>query len=160
MRTGPTVFVSTLTLLCIFHMNVWEREKSFYDCYLQFIKLQRGLVFKMTNAICESYNQSWVTIATCRLRAVQRNKTVLNVDLTLLQPVKSITMRLQVLRKANGYKPWIIDTTFDACNFLRSKNKNNLIAKLILGIFQDFSTFNHSCPYMVSYLSSLFATIS
>lgn len=114
----------------------------------------------MTNAICESYNQTWVTIATCRLRAVERNKTVLNVDLTLLQPVKSITMRLQVLRKANGYKPWIMDTTFDACHFLRSKNKNNLIAKLILGLFQDFSTFNHSCPYMVSFVICKFTTNS
>lgn len=110
----------------------------------------------MTNAICESYNLSWVTIDTCRLRAVQRNKTVFNVDLTLLQPVKSLTIRLQVLKKANGYKPWIIDTTFDACQFLRAKKKKNLIAKLILDLFQDFSTFNHSCPYMVSFYQEFF----
>ncbi|KAH8299895.1 hypothetical protein KR044_007357, partial [Drosophila immigrans] len=113
---------------------------------IQFVNLQNGVVFKLTNAVCESHNKSWVTIETCRLHALQRNKTILNISITILHPTDSISMRLQVLKKASGYKPWIVDTTFDACKFM--KTKSNKLVSVVYDLFKDYSTVNHTCPYV------------
>ncbi|XP_034484469.1 uncharacterized protein LOC117789548 [Drosophila innubila] len=100
----------------------------------------------MTNAVCESKNKSWVTFESCRLHALQRNKTILNLFATFLQPTNSITLRLQVQKRANGFKPWVIDINFDVCQFLKSKK--NKVAKVVYDLFKDFSNINHSCPFM------------
>ncbi|ALC45529.1 CG33777 [Drosophila busckii] len=105
----------------------------------------------MTNAVCESRNKSLVVINTCRLRAVQRNKTILNILVTFLKPVQNVSIRLQVMKKANGYKPWVLDSTIvDCCKFLRNPNIDP-IGKVIFNLFKDFSTLNHSCPYVVCF---------
>ncbi|XP_032583891.1 uncharacterized protein LOC116803701 [Drosophila mojavensis] len=99
----------------------------------------------MTNAVCTSYNKSWVVMNQCRLKAVQRNRPILNIDVDLLHPVNKIDVRAQIQKKGNGYKPWLIDISFDACKYLRKPN--NPAIKMIYGVFKEFSTINHTCPY-------------
>ncbi|KAH8385333.1 hypothetical protein KR093_010533, partial [Drosophila rubida] len=53
-----------------------------------------------------------------------------------------------MVKRANGYKPWLYNLTIDACEFQR--RRNNPIIKLIFNIFKDYSNLNHSCPYKVS----------
>lgn len=62
-------------------------------------------MFKMTNAVCKSYNESWITIETCRIRAVSRNVTTFNFNGTFLHPAYDIGINGQLFKKANGYKP-------------------------------------------------------
>lgn len=101
----------------------------------------------MTNAVCNSYNKSWVVITQCRLKALQRNKTILNVDMDFIHPVNDIDVRIQILRKGNGYKPWLFDISFDGCKFMR--RPNNPAVKTIFSIFKEYTTINHTCPYDV-----------
>ncbi|KRF97925.1 uncharacterized protein Dwil_GK28303 [Drosophila willistoni] len=82
----------------------------------------------------------------CRLRAISREKTVANINITVHYPANHIFVRLQVLKKANGYKPWIIDSTIDACAFMRKPNEP--VAKIIFGLIKDKSTINHTCPFV------------
>ncbi|XP_030080829.1 uncharacterized protein LOC115483355 [Drosophila hydei] len=107
---------------------------------------QYGVSIKMTNVVCISYNKSWVVVNHCRLKAVQRNKTIFNADLEIIHPANEIDMRVQVQKKANGYKPWLFDITIDGCKYLRKPN--NPAIKIIYGIFKEFSTINHTCPYV------------
>ncbi|XP_030563940.1 uncharacterized protein LOC115764832 [Drosophila novamexicana] len=104
-----------------------------------------GTIFKLTNAVCESHNKSWVEINQCRLKAVQRNKAILNINLYILYPAYDIKARAQILTKANGYKPWLFDVTVDVCKFMRKNN--NPTFKLIFDNFKNFTTLNHTCPY-------------
>ncbi|KRF99298.1 uncharacterized protein Dwil_GK27606 [Drosophila willistoni] len=53
----------------------------------------------MTNAKCETFNKS-----------------------TYLHPVNKLSVHGQLFKKANGYKPWLINVTFDACRYLRRPN--------------------------------------
>ncbi|KAH8388310.1 hypothetical protein KR093_003450 [Drosophila rubida] len=99
----------------------------------------------MTNVVCKSHNESWVTFDTCRLHALQRNKTILNIFVNFLHSTNNISMRMQVQKKANGYKPWIFDTTFDACKFM--KDKSNKAVNVVYDLFKEFSSINHRCPY-------------
>ncbi|XP_037714044.1 uncharacterized protein LOC119549837 [Drosophila subpulchrella] len=101
---------------------------------------------KLTNAICKSYNESWVSIHYCRLKAYSRSKTSLNVNLTLSEPAYNIFLHLKMLKKANGYKPFLFDYNFDACEFVRRRNQP--VAKMFWNLIKDVSTVNHTCPYM------------
>lgn len=102
---------------------------------------------KMTNAVCESSNKSWVVIEQCRLRAISRNVTTLNIIIDFLHPARNIQLLLQLKKKANGYKPWLFDYTIDACAFMR--RQRHPVYKMFWMIIRDFSTVNHSCPYEV-----------
>ncbi|KAH8346379.1 hypothetical protein KR084_008730, partial [Drosophila pseudotakahashii] len=101
---------------------------------------------KLTNAVCGSYNKSWVSVHYCRLKAYSRNKTSLNVNLTLSEPAYNIFLHLKMLKKASGYKPFLFDYTFDACEFMRRRNQP--FAKIVWNMIKDVSTVNHTCPYM------------
>ncbi|KAH8233530.1 hypothetical protein KR026_009392, partial [Drosophila bipectinata] len=100
---------------------------------------------KMTNAVCESYNESWVIVHYCRLKAYSRNKTSLHINATFLYPAHNIFLRMKVMKKANGYKPFLFDYTFDACEFMRKRNQP--FAKMVWNMVKDVSTINHTCPY-------------
>ncbi|XP_043071515.1 uncharacterized protein LOC122322623 [Drosophila grimshawi] len=100
----------------------------------------------MTNAICESKNKSWVTIDYCRLRAVNRNKTTLTVSLNVLHPAYDIIVRVEVKKRANGYKTWLGSNTVDGCAFMR--RVNHPYFKMLYSIIKDYSTINHTCPYV------------
>ncbi|XP_050743677.1 uncharacterized protein LOC127011010 [Drosophila biarmipes] len=101
---------------------------------------------KMTNAACESFNKSWVAFHYCRLKAYSRNKTSLNINATFLEPTNNVSIRLKILKKANGYKPFLFDFSFDACEFMRRRNKP--VAKIVWNLIKDVSTVNHTCPYV------------
>ncbi|XP_044572336.1 uncharacterized protein LOC123257416 [Drosophila ananassae] len=106
-----------------------------------------AVVFKMTNAVCKSYNQSWVVFELCRLKAVGRDKVVFNMIGNILHPTNSVHVHLDVLKKANGFKPWVISTKLDVCRFLRKKY--DPFATMVHSFFGEFSNFNHTCPYVV-----------
>ncbi|KAH8278074.1 hypothetical protein KR026_008361, partial [Drosophila bipectinata] len=105
-----------------------------------------AVVFKMTNVVCESYNQSWVVFELCRLKAVGRDKVVFNMIETLLHPTNSVQVHANVLKKASGFKPWVINTKVDVCRYLRKKY--NPFATMVHRFFGEFSNFNHTCPYV------------
>jgi len=57
-------------------------------------------------------------------------------------------MAARLLKKENGYKPWLYNVNIDVCQFL--KKAYNPIAILLFKIFRGFTNFNHTCPYVVS----------
>nr|XP_043067617.1 uncharacterized protein LOC122321539 [Drosophila bipectinata] len=105
-----------------------------------------AVVFKFTNFACSSYNESWFIFQNCRLKAVSRDRVILNMNGTLLQPTYSVMNHAMVFKKASGYKPWIIETKVDVCRFL--KKSYDPFAKIVYGLFKEFSNMNHSCPFV------------
>ncbi|XP_044574315.1 uncharacterized protein LOC123258393 [Drosophila ananassae] len=105
-----------------------------------------AVVFKMTNAVCLSYNDSVFIFHHCRLKAISRNKVVLNLNGTLPHPVDKISFHLKVFKRENGYKPWLIDSKTDICRFLKSNY--DPVAKIVFNLFKEFSNLNHPCPFV------------
>ncbi|XP_030560405.1 uncharacterized protein LOC115762370 [Drosophila novamexicana] len=101
---------------------------------------------KLTNAVCETKNKTWVTFDLCRLRAISRNKTVLNMEINLLQPVHVVDLNFRMQKRANGYKPWLGQYTVDFCAFIRKVN--HPVIKIYYDIIKSYTTLNHTCPYM------------
>lgn len=52
------------------------------------------------------------------------------------------------MKKANGFKPFVLNSTVDACKYMLKRN--NPIANLVFPFFEHFTNINHSCPYVVS----------
>ncbi|EDX08554.1 uncharacterized protein LOC6736068 [Drosophila simulans] len=100
---------------------------------------------KMTNAVCKSYNKTWVVVHYCRLKAYSRTKTSLNINATFIEPAKNIYLHMKMMKKASGYKPFLFDYTFDACEFMRRRNQP--FAKIVWNLIRNVSTVNHTCPY-------------
>ncbi|KAH8263365.1 hypothetical protein KR044_007795, partial [Drosophila immigrans] len=108
--------------------------------------IKEAVVFKLTNAVCESYNESWIVINQCRLRAISRTKVVFNFNGTILYPSSDIFIDIQMFKRASGYKPWLFKTTLDGCQFI--KKKNNPFVRLVYNLFKDYTNINHTCPYV------------
>ncbi|XP_026839937.1 uncharacterized protein LOC113564893 [Drosophila persimilis] len=107
---------------------------------------QDAVVFKFTNFVCESYNKSFFVFNTCRLKAINRNKVVFNMNATILHPANAITIHYRIFKKANGFKPWIIDRTIDICRFMRTGYDPYF--KIVAGLYREFTNMNHTCPYV------------
>lgn len=112
--------------------------------------LQAGAFIKFTNAICKSYNERLFQVSLCRIRAVNRYKNTFNYHATALDPIYDIKGRMQILRRASGYKPWIVDVSFDVCQFL--KKPSNAILILFAKQMKNFTNFfDQKCPLTVSF---------
>jgi len=85
---------------------------------------------------------------TCRLKAIRRDRVLLNINGTILHPADNISIHAQIFKKASGFKPWLLNAKVDGCRFMR-RNYNPIIG-IIFDLFQDFSNINHSCPFVVS----------
>ncbi|KAH8307449.1 hypothetical protein KR044_012590, partial [Drosophila immigrans] len=107
--------------------------------------LKDAVQFKLTNVICESLNESWVHIYDCRLKAISRNLTVFNFNATFFYPVNDIILEMQLFKRANGYKPWLLKTAFDSCRSLRTTF--NPFGKLVYNLYKNYSNINHTCPF-------------
>ncbi|XP_034650052.1 uncharacterized protein LOC117889737 [Drosophila subobscura] len=107
---------------------------------------QDAIIFRMTNAVCESYNQSWFVFHTCRLKALSRSKVVFNMYGVALHPANEISIHCRVFKKANGYKPWLLDVKFDGCQYMRKRNQP--IFNVVYVLIKDFTNINHSCPFV------------
>ncbi|XP_037723387.1 uncharacterized protein LOC119555832 [Drosophila subpulchrella] len=108
--------------------------------------LNDAVVFRFTNVVCLSRNESWFVFHNCRLKAVRRDRVLLNINGTILHPADNISIHAQIFKKASGFKPWLVNAKVDGCRFMR-RNYNPIIG-IIFDLFQDFSNINHSCPFV------------
>ncbi|KAH8295689.1 hypothetical protein KR018_003904, partial [Drosophila ironensis] len=110
------------------------------------VKFQDSVTFKMTNAVCESYNESWVVIHQCRLKAVSRSKILFNFNGTIHHPASQITNHIRMLKRESGYKPWLINVKIDCCRFMFKPY--NSYGIFFFNIWRRFTNINHTCPYV------------
>ncbi|XP_017016486.1 uncharacterized protein [Drosophila kikkawai] len=105
-----------------------------------------AVVFRFTNFVCMSYNESWFKFHQCRLKAISREKVVLNMNGTILHAAHKIHLQVKLFKKASGFKPWLLDTRIDVCHFVRTNY--DPAVKIVFSLFKEFSNFNHTCPYV------------
>ncbi|XP_050319875.1 uncharacterized protein LOC126752893 [Bactrocera neohumeralis] len=109
------------------------------------ITVKTSLDFR--NAVCISTNRSSLYFDTCILKAVNRSYKYFSMRAKFPQkkPVHNISMSFALLRKANGYKPFLYNFTIDACKYL--KKRANPVVRYFHSWFEKYSTINRTCPY-------------
>lgn len=58
-------------------------------------------------------------------------------------------------RYTGGFRPYLLDFTFDLCAFLRKKDliiDNQALKRLVFSFKKAFPSFLNGCPYKVGYL--------
>ncbi|XP_037941299.1 uncharacterized protein LOC119674243 [Teleopsis dalmanni] len=101
---------------------------------------------EFTNMLCKTFDKSFVTFDYCYLKSVNRSYKYISMRAKLLQlPVTNIVFNYAMLKRENGYKPFLYNITFEACSFLKSQN--NPVTKFVYNVFKDHSNVNHTCPY-------------
>ncbi|XP_017058887.1 uncharacterized protein LOC108099770 [Drosophila ficusphila] len=126
---------------------MWSKYDLLFWAVLAFnFAVDDAVVFKFSNFQCKSYNESWFVFNYYRLKAVSRDRVLLNMNGTILHPAHNIQVHAKVYKKANGFKPWLLETTVDMCRFINKRYDPFL--KIVYNIFKEFSNINHTCPYV------------
>ncbi|KAH8353483.1 hypothetical protein KR084_011271, partial [Drosophila pseudotakahashii] len=101
---------------------------------------------EFTNVQCTSHDPEFSTFDYCILKAVNRTYKYLSLKVSLhKKPVTKIKVHIALLKRLNGYKPFLYNFTVDACRFIKNP-KANPIANYVHGFFKDYSNINDTCP--------------
>ncbi|XP_049310555.1 uncharacterized protein LOC105229377 [Bactrocera dorsalis] len=100
-----------------------------------------------TNIKCISFDNSTLYFDICLLKSVNRTYKYLTISARLprKQPTNDIKVNFAMLRKENGYKPFLYNITIDACKYMRTRN--NPVIRFAHQFFEKYSTINRTCPY-------------
>ncbi|XP_046808333.1 uncharacterized protein LOC124420188 [Lucilia cuprina] len=104
-------------------------------------------LFKFTNIKCEEFDSKFATFKECRLRIPKRNTVALNLYVKLYQlPVNNVSINLSLMKRANGYKPFLYNVTTDFCHFMKNKKQIPFL-KIFFDLLIKTSNINHTCPF-------------
>ncbi|KAH8310746.1 hypothetical protein KR044_002854 [Drosophila immigrans] len=118
---------------------------------LTFLLLSGGIVSaglaRFTNIKCEVLDPSYCAYEKCDLKILGRGIVALNVQAKLLKgPFNNAKVNLSLWRKFNGFRPFMFNTTFDFCKFLRTPQQLSFTT-IIYDIIAPKSNLNHTCPF-------------
>ncbi|CAD7012079.1 unnamed protein product [Ceratitis capitata] len=105
------------------------------------------LLEKFTNLQCTAFDEGFVIFDFCRLRAVKRDVNELSIKLKFLQAtdsMRNVTLRVQLMQKVSGYRPFLYDITTDLCEYLEKRNHPFL--NIIFDEFSNHSLAAQKCP--------------
>ncbi|XP_017027684.1 uncharacterized protein [Drosophila kikkawai] len=102
-------------------------------------------ISKFTNIECLSMDETFTNISLCRLYAVKRDVVEMSLRAHILDwPKRPVSMRMQLLKKASGYKPFLYNVyQSDVCEYL--EKRNHPFVNIILNSFGNRTNVN-KCP--------------
>ncbi|XP_065369033.1 uncharacterized protein LOC135961461 [Calliphora vicina] len=103
--------------------------------------------FKFSNLKCLELDKSFATIPICKLKVMQRGVVALEVYVKLHQdPVTNVSINGELLKKANGYRPFLYNMTLNFCDLMKN-GKRYPFANIFVDLLAKDSNINHTCPY-------------
>lgn len=106
--------------------------------------------YNLNKVICRSFDKSFCEFETCEMKMKRRGAAVFNMNLTLhKKPIDRIILNLQLFKKSNGYRPFLINQTIDFCYYMRNPTAYMFFQSFHKTFFSA-SNLNHTCPYNVS----------
>ncbi|EDW53576.1 uncharacterized protein LOC6612925 [Drosophila sechellia] len=101
---------------------------------------------EFTNVKCTSWDNAFDNFEYCHLKSVNRSFKYLSLKVNLHKLPKLRFVNFSLLKRYNGYKPFLYNITVDACKALRHP-KSNPIFNFFHGLFKKHSNMNHTCPF-------------
>lgn len=132
---------------------------SVFSCFFSIALIVRGeeksINVKFLSAKCQSLDQSWVKVLTCRVKSLSRNTTVLNIEVDLFRQVgEPILIALDIsMRSTTRFTPIWPTTKFEFCSAMRNEGMFGKMIFFIIGFFRDsVPQLFQKCPFKVGYL--------
>ncbi|XP_064551807.1 uncharacterized protein LOC135437698 [Drosophila montana] len=100
---------------------------------------------KFTNVQCVSQDANFTLFTVCRLYAVKRDVAEMSLRVKIMQfPKSPVAMRIQLLKRASGYKPFLYDVRHcDVCEYL--EKRNHPFVNIVFNSFANHTNVN-KCP--------------
>ncbi|EDW10011.2 uncharacterized protein Dmoj_GI18751 [Drosophila mojavensis] len=100
---------------------------------------------KFTNVQCSSLDTNISVFTSCRLYAVKRDVVEMSLRIKILQfPKRPVAMRIQLLKRASGYKPFLYDVKHcNMCEYL--EKRNHPFVNIVFNSFANHTNVN-KCP--------------
>ena len=121
-----------------------------YRHTLDYIHFQSNSMVTFTNLVCEEYDKDFASFNYCYVKAINRTYKYLSMQVSLHKgPISNVTVGVALLKRENGWKPFLYNVSFDGCKFLKS-TKTNSVIKFLMSTFVSYTNINHTCPFDVS----------
>ncbi|SPP72876.1 Hypothetical predicted protein [Drosophila guanche] len=94
-------------------------------------------------------NPKYVDNVTCYVKDLGGDKSHVQMDCTLLEPLRNATTRIKLHKKdyTDQYKPFLVNVAFKVCDLIA--RKTSLPYGLVMWrTVQMFTNANHSCPFV------------
>ncbi|XP_068152652.1 uncharacterized protein [Drosophila tropicalis] len=102
---------------------------------------------EFTNIKCEPLDKSFSDFEYCYIKAINRSYKYVSLKVNLFKiPVTKVKVNFSVMKRFNGYLPFLYNVTIDACKFFENSNRNPL-AQYLSGLFLPFTNMAHKCPF-------------
>nr|XP_017027572.1 uncharacterized protein LOC108078299 [Drosophila kikkawai] len=103
---------------------------------------------KFKSLHCNIYDPSIGEFPLCRIKALNRYKNTISVTFRSKKHQEKIMVRLEALKRVNGWRPFLYNITFDLCNFM--EKRNNFYVNLAFSYLEPYLKLNYSCPLKVN----------
>ncbi|KRF78559.1 uncharacterized protein [Drosophila virilis] len=110
------------------------------------------IVYRSTNIECFP-DPAFAVNSTCRIRAVNWNKAVAQMDCDLITPLANTSVQLELFKKSdnNRYHPFLVNVTVNMCDVI-SKRNFMPYGTIFWKIIKEHTNVNHSCPIRPGHL--------
>ncbi|KAH8306190.1 hypothetical protein KR018_003658 [Drosophila ironensis] len=109
--------------------------------------MKTSSMFEFTNVQCTPLDLKFNDFEYCFLKSFNRSYKYLSLKVKLYQiPITKVKVNFVLLKRFNGYKPFLYNITLDACKALKH-SKFNPIFGWFHGLFSNHSNMHHTCPY-------------
>ncbi|EDV58256.2 uncharacterized protein LOC6541333 [Drosophila erecta] len=104
---------------------------------------------KFKSLHCTNYDKSYGEILLCKIKAINRYRNSLSIQFRQLRTVNNVHMRLELFKRANGWRPFLYNISFNLCDFL--SKRNNVIVSLGYEYLKPYIPMtNYTCPFKVN----------
>ncbi|KAH8384226.1 hypothetical protein KR200_003627, partial [Drosophila serrata] len=102
---------------------------------------------EFTNIKCTSLDTEFDDFEYCLLKSVNRTYKYMSLKVNLYKtPINFVKVNFALLKRFNGYKPFLYNISVDACKVLKNP-KSNPIFGYFHSLFRSYSNMNHTCPF-------------
>ncbi|XP_043654765.1 uncharacterized protein LOC122621082 [Drosophila teissieri] len=140
-----------LALFALSYSVVQVRDfKSLAEIQINLGLPQISSKFEFTNIRCNSLDKQFAEFEHCLIKPINRSYKYVSIKAKLFKtPVTKVKINVRILKRFdgyNGYRPFMVNLTVDACRFLDNMNSNPM-GKYLYGFIKPYTNMNHSCPY-------------
>ncbi|KAH8339613.1 hypothetical protein KR067_004721, partial [Drosophila pandora] len=103
---------------------------------------------KFKSLYCTLYDKDYGEFTICKLKAISRTVNSITMHYKQISVVDKVMIRVEILKRANGWRPFLYDISVDMCDFL--VKRNNPILNIAFSLLKPYLNTNYSCPLKVN----------
>ncbi|KAH8307586.1 hypothetical protein KR044_003804, partial [Drosophila immigrans] len=102
---------------------------------------------EFTNIECTGVDEEFGRFDYCYLKSINRTYKYASAKYLLRVPLNNAVLEVPLMKRLNGYKPFLYNFTIEYCSYMRNPSRGNKVTTFFLSIIMPYGNVNHTCPY-------------